>query len=83
VSIPQRKGDPLVFKQDECPRETNYETLTKMAPAFQKNGFCHRGQRLVISDGAAAVVVMAEERAKALGCKVMAAVGAQASTGST
>jgi len=81
VSIPQRKGDPLVFKQDECPRETNYETLTKMAPAFQKNGFATAGNASVISDGAAAVVVMAEERAKALGCKVMAAVGAQASAG--
>jgi acetyl-CoA C-acetyltransferase len=81
VSIPQRKGDPLVFKQDECPRETNYETLAKMAPAFQKNGFATAGNASVISDGAAAVVVMAEERAKALGCKVMAAVGAQASAG--
>jgi acetyl-CoA C-acetyltransferase len=81
VSIPQRKGDPLVFKQDECPRETNYETLAKMAPAFQKNGFATAGNASVISDGAAAVVVMAEERAKALGCKVMASVGAQASAG--
>lgn len=81
VSIPQRKGDPLVFKQDECPRETNYETLAKMAPAFQKNGFATAGNASVISDGAAAVVVMAEERARALGCKVMAAVGAQASAG--
>jgi acetyl-CoA C-acetyltransferase len=81
VSIPQRKGDPLVFKQDECPRETSYEILAKMAPAFQKNGFATAGNASVISDGAAAVVVMAEERAKALGCKVMAAVGAQASAG--
>jgi acetyl-CoA C-acetyltransferase len=81
VSIPQRKGDPLVFKQDECPRETNYETLARMAPAFQKNGFATAGNASVISDGAAAVVIMAEERARALGCKVMAAVGAQASAG--
>ena len=81
VSIPQRRGDPLVFKQDECPRETNYETLTKMAPAFQKNGFATAGNASVISDGAAAVVVMAEERAQALGCRILAAVGAQASAG--
>jgi acetyl-CoA C-acetyltransferase len=81
VSIPQRKGDPLVLKQDECPRETNYETLARMAPAFQKNGFATAGNASVISDGAAAVVIMAEERARALGCKVMAAVGAQASAG--
>ena len=43
VTIPQRKGDPLVFKQDECPRETSYELLAKMAPAFQKNGFATAG----------------------------------------
>ncbi|MFO7709893.1 MAG: acetyl-CoA C-acetyltransferase [Desulfobacterales bacterium] len=81
VAIPQRKGDPLPFKQDECPRETNYEILAKMAPAFQKNGVATAGNSSVISDGAAAVVVMAEERAKALGCKVLASVGAQASAG--
>jgi acetyl-CoA C-acetyltransferase len=81
VTIPQRKGDPVVFKQDECPRETSYERLAKMPPAFQKNGFATAGNASVISDGAAAVVVMAEERAKALGCNVMAAVGAQASAG--
>jgi acetyl-CoA C-acetyltransferase len=81
VSIPQRRGDPLVFKQDECPRETSYDLLSRMAPAFQKNGFATAGNASVISDGAAAVVVMAEERAQALGCKVLAAVGAQASAG--
>jgi acetyl-CoA C-acetyltransferase len=81
VTIPQRKGDPIAFNQDECPRETSYELLAKMAPAFQKNGFATAGNASVISDGAAAVVVMAEERAAALGCRVLAAVGAQASAG--
>jgi acetyl-CoA C-acetyltransferase len=81
VTIPQRKGEPVVFKQDECPRETSYELLAKMSPAFQKNGFATAGNASVISDGAAAVVVMAEEKARALGCKVLAAVGAQASAG--
>jgi acetyl-CoA C-acetyltransferase len=81
VSIPQRKGDPVVFKEDECPRETSYALLAKMAPAFQKNGFATAGNASVISDGAAAVVVMAEEKAAALGCRVLAAVGAQASAG--
>jgi acetyl-CoA C-acetyltransferase len=81
VSIPQRKGDPVVFQQDECPRETSYDLLAKMAPAFQKNGFATAGNASVISDGAAAVVVMAEETAAALGCRVLAAVGAQASAG--
>ncbi len=81
VTIPQRKGAPIVFKQDECPRETNYELLAKMPPAFQKDGFATAGNASVISDGAAAVVVMAEEKAAALGCRVLAAVGAQASAG--
>jgi acetyl-CoA C-acetyltransferase len=81
VSIPQRKGDPVVFRKDECPRETSYELLAKMPPAFQKNGVATAGNSSVISDGAAAVVVMAEETAKQLGCKVLAAVGAQASAG--
>jgi acetyl-CoA C-acetyltransferase len=81
VAIPQRKGDPLSFTQDECPRETNYEILAKMKPAFQKNGVATAGNASVISDGAAAVVVMAEERARALGCEVLATVGAQASAG--
>jgi acetyl-CoA C-acetyltransferase len=52
-----------------------------MPPAFQKNGVATAGNSSVISDGAAAVVVMAEETAKQLGCKVLAAVGAQASAG--
>ncbi len=81
VPVPQRKGPPLPFGRDECPRETSYEALAKMAPAFQKNGFATAGNSSVISDGAAAVVVMAEERAKALGCRVLATVGAQASAG--
>ncbi|MCU0561741.1 MAG: acetyl-CoA C-acetyltransferase [Desulfobacterales bacterium] len=81
VAIPQRKGDPLIFTQDECPRETRYEVLAKMAPAFQKNGVATAGNASVISDGAAAVVVMAEEKARALGCRVLATVGAQASAG--
>jgi acetyl-CoA C-acetyltransferase len=81
VTIPQRKGGPIVFKQDECPRETTYEALAKMAPAFQKNGCATAGNASVISDGAAAVVVMAEEKAQALGCQILATIGAQASAG--
>jgi acetyl-CoA C-acetyltransferase len=52
-----------------------------MPPAFQKNGFATAGNASVISDGAAAVVVMAEEKARALGCTALAAIGAQASAG--
>ena len=81
VTIPQRKGDPLVFDRDECVRETTYEALTAMRPAFQKTGTATAGNASVISDGAAAVVVMAREKAEALGCRVMATIGAQASYG--
>ena len=81
VEIPQRKGDPIVFKQDECPRETNYDLLASMRPAFQKEGYATAGNASIISDGAAAVVVMAREKAEALGCQILATIGAQASAG--
>jgi acetyl-CoA C-acetyltransferase len=81
VSIPQRKGDPVVFSQDECPRETSYELMAKMKPAFQKDGFATAGNASIISDGAAAVVVMSKEKAEALGCTILATIGAQASAG--
>jgi acetyl-CoA C-acetyltransferase len=81
VSIPQRKGEPLVFSQDECPRETSYESMAKMKPAFQKNGYATAGNASIISDGAAAVVVMSREKAEELGCTILATIGAQASAG--
>jgi len=81
VSIPQRKGEPVIFSQDECPRETSYELMAKMKPAFQKDGFATAGNASIISDGAAAVVVMSREKAEELGCTVMATIGAQASAG--
>ncbi len=81
VEIPQRKGDPKLFSQDECPRETTYESLAKMRPAFKKDGRGTAGNASIISDGAAAVVVMSREKAEELGCEIMAAIGAQASYG--
>ncbi len=81
VEIPQRKGNPIVFDQDECPRETSYDALAAMRPAFQKTGTATAGNASIISDGAAAVVVMAREKAEALGCRVMATIGAQAAFG--
>ena len=79
VSIAQRKGDPVIFDTDECPRPTGYEALSRMKPAFQKGGVTTAGNASIISDGAAAVVVMSREKAEALGCTVMATIGAQAS----
>jgi acetyl-CoA C-acetyltransferase len=81
VTIPQRKGDPLVFATDECVKETTYETLSKMKPAFAKEGVGTAGNASVISDGAAAVVVMAKEKAESMGLPIIASIGAQASAG--
>jgi acetyl-CoA C-acetyltransferase len=81
VEIPRRKGDPVIFDQDECPRETTFEALSKMKPAFKKDGIGTAGNASIISDGAAAVVVMSKDKARTLGCRVMATIGAQASFG--
>ncbi len=81
VELPQRKGAPVVFDRDECPRKTSYEALSTMRPAFQENGTATAGNASIISDGAAAVVVMAREKADALGCRILATIGAQAAYG--
>jgi len=81
VELPQRKGESLVFSRDECPRETSYEQLAQMRPAFKQGGVTTAGNASVISDGAAAVVVMSREKANGLGCRVLASIGAQASSG--
>lgn len=81
VSVPQRKGDPVLFSVDECPRETTYEMLSKMPSAFKKGGVTTAGNASTISDGASAVVLMAKEKAKELGCTILASIGAQACAG--
>ncbi len=81
VLIPQKKGDPKVFDTDECPRETTYEALSQMKPAFQKNGYATAGNASIISDGASALCVMSEETARKRGADILARVGSQASAG--
>jgi len=81
VSIPQKKGGPLIFDRDECPRESTYESLARLKPVFKEGGVTTPGNASIISDGAAAVVVMAKEKAEAMGCQIMATIGAQASAG--
>lgn len=81
VSIPQRKGEPKIFDKDECAKDTPLELLARMKPAFKKQGRGTAGNASIISDGAAAVVVMSREKAESLGCAVMATIGAQASYG--
>ncbi|MBA3012686.1 MAG: acetyl-CoA C-acetyltransferase [Proteobacteria bacterium] len=81
VSVAQRKGDPLIFDTDECPQPSTYELLAKMKPAFKKEGVGTAGNASIISDGAAALVIMSEKKAKELGCTILAEIGAQASFG--
>ncbi len=75
VSVPQRKGDPIVVDTDEGVRPgTTTETLAKLRPAFDKEGTITAGNASQISDGGAAVVVMAKERAGKLGVTPLAEV---------
>ncbi|WP_433564859.1 acetyl-CoA C-acetyltransferase [Nocardia sp. CA-151230] len=77
VSIPQRKGDPIVFAEDEGIRaDTTAESLGKLRPAFRKDGTITAGSASQISDGAAAVVVMSKAKAEQLGLSWIAEIGA-------
>jgi acetyl-CoA C-acetyltransferase len=82
VSIPQRKGDPVLFDTDESPRaEATIEALRALKPAFKKDGTVTAGNAPGVNDGAAAVVVTSAERATALGKKPMARIVGQAVSG--
>ncbi|MER5745371.1 acetyl-CoA C-acetyltransferase [Streptomyces sp. NPDC002225] len=77
VEIPQRKGDPVLFAQDEGIRpETTVESLGRLRPAFAKDGTITAGTSSQISDGAAAVVVMSKAKAEELGLDWIAEIGA-------
>ncbi|MFJ9207798.1 3-ketoacyl-CoA thiolase [Streptomyces sp. L-9-10] len=77
VEIPQRKGDPVLFAQDEGIRaETTVESLARLRPAFSKDGTITAGTSSQISDGAAAVVVMSKAKALELGLEWIAEIGA-------
>ncbi|MBY6707348.1 MULTISPECIES: acetyl-CoA C-acetyltransferase [unclassified Rhodococcus (in: high G+C Gram-positive bacteria)] len=77
VSIPQRKGDPVVVTSDEGIRaDTTSESLAKLRPSFDKNGTITAGSASQISDGAAAVVVMSRAKAEELGLTWLAEIGA-------
>jgi acetyl-CoA C-acetyltransferase len=82
ITLPQRKGAAVVFDTDEGPREdSSPESLSKLKPAFRSGGTVTAGNASTINDGAAAVVVTSEERAKALGVEPLARVAAQATSG--
>jgi len=84
VEIPQRKGDPLVYDEDEIPKrgpKTSLESLAKLRPAFKKDGRVTAGNASKISDGAAAVVLMSRKKAQEMGIKPLVRVGAQGAAG--
>ena len=82
VEIPQKKGDPIVIKTDESPREdTTLEVLSKLRPAFKKDGTVTAGNAPSTNDGAAALVVTSESTAARLGKQPMARIVAQAVSG--
>ena len=80
-SIPQKKGEPLVFDTDERPMDTSMEKMAKLAPAFRKDGTVTAGNSSGINDAAAALVLMSRDKAKELGLRPMATLRAWASGG--
>jgi acetyl-CoA acetyltransferase family protein len=82
VPIPQKKGDPVLVSRDEHPRaDSSLEGLAKLRPAFRKDGTVTAGNASGINDGAAAVLLMSAEKAKALGLKPLARIVAAAAAG--
>ncbi|NBX53872.1 MAG: acetyl-CoA C-acetyltransferase [Betaproteobacteria bacterium] len=82
VSLPQKKGDPVVFATDEYINlKTNAQALAGLRPAFDKDGSVTAGNASGINDGAAAVMVMTAAKANALGLKPLARIASFATTG--
>ncbi len=82
IEIPQRKGEPLRFDTDEQPRAgTTAESLAKLKPAFKKDGSVTAGNASSLNDGAAAVLMMSADKARALGVPVLARIAGYASAG--
>jgi acetyl-CoA C-acetyltransferase len=82
VPIPQKKGDPIVFAKDESVRgDTTADALRALKPAFKKDGSVTAGNAPPVNDGAAALVVMAENKVRSLNAKPLARIVAQATSG--
>lgn len=82
VPIPQKKGDPLLVSRDEHPRpDTSMESLGKLRPAFRPGGVVTAGNSSGINDGAAAILIMSDRKARELGLKPLVRVVASAAAG--
>ena len=80
VSVPQRRGDAIIVSVDEEPNRVNFDKMRKLRPAFQKEGSVTAGNASTINDGAAAVVLMSEDKAEKLGLTPIAKIISQASS---
>lgn len=82
IEIPQRKGEPVIFKDDEFPRfGSTVEKLSNLRPAFKKDGTVTAGNASGVNDGAAILVLMSREKADELGLEVLASIESYASAG--
>jgi acetyl-CoA C-acetyltransferase len=82
ITIPVKKGEPLIFKKDEHPRpQTTYEALAKLQPAFLKGGTVTAGNSSGLNDAASALVIMSREKAEQLNLTPLAAIRAYAVAG--
>src|SRR5271154_3097754 len=82
IEVPQKKGESILIKYDESPREdTSMEALAKLKPAFKKDGTVTAGNAPGTNDGAAALIVTSERQAQSLGKKPLARIVAQATSG--
>ena len=80
VSLPRKKGDPITIFEDEEPSKVNFEKIPNLKPVFEKDGTVTAANASSLNDGAAALVVMSEQKALELGIKPLAKIIAQAST---
>ena len=71
VSVPQKKGDPVLVTEDEGPKNAKPDKIATLKPVFKKDGTVTAANASSINDGAAALVLMSAERAKAAGCPVL------------
>ena len=74
VEVPQRKGDPVIFKEDEEFKNVQIDKIASLRPAFTKDGTVTAANASTINDGAAAVILMSREKAQELGLKVLAVI---------
>ncbi|MDT0690070.1 acetyl-CoA C-acyltransferase [Salegentibacter sp. F188] len=74
VEVPQRKGEPLIVKEDEEYKNVKIDKISSLRPAFSKDGTVTAANASTINDGAAAVILMSREKAEELGLKIIATI---------